>query len=75
MEGHFDDYPLWIARYNNYAEPAINGKNQWSFWQYGNRGRIEGIEGDVDFNVFKGNTLELDNLIAQPPAVSFIETK
>ena len=67
LEGHFDDYPLWIARYNNYAEPAINGTNHWSFWQYGNRGKIEGIEGDVDFNVFKGNTLELDNLTIQPP--------
>ena len=69
LEGHFDDYPLWIARYNNYQEPNINGSNEWLFWQYGNKGKIDGIEGDVDFNVFRGNTLELDNMTSQPPTV------
>ena len=69
LEGHFDEYPLWIARYNNYQEPEINGSNEWSFWQYGNKGRIDGIDGDVDFNVFKGSALELDNFTAQPPTV------
>ena len=69
LEGYFDDHPLWIARYNNYAEPAINGINSWTFWQYGNQGRIDGIDGDVDFNVFRGNSNELDNLTAKPSAV------
>jgi len=69
LEGYFDEYPLWIARYNNYLEPEINGTNKWSFWQYGNRGRIEGIEGDVDFNVFRGSALELENMTVEPPTV------
>ena len=54
----FNDYPIWIARYN-YAPPDLADQQQWHFWQYGNRGRIDGVEGDVDFNVFKGSKAEL----------------
>ena len=35
---------------------------EWKFWQYGNRGQLEGINGDVDFNVFNGTFLELEQL-------------
>ena len=51
LEGYFDDYPLWVARYNS-RTPNLVGDKIWDFWQYGNKGRIKGIEGDVDFNVF-----------------------
>jgi lysozyme len=33
--------------------------NDWHFWQHSDRGRVNGIRGTVDFNVFKG---ELDDL-------------
>jgi len=60
--GNFDQYPIWIANYT-YREPTLDFGDSWTFWQYGNRGRIKGIEGDVDFNVFNGSLLDLDNLI------------
>ncbi len=60
----FDDYPIWIARYNNEV-PVLSKSNAWAFWQYGNRGQIEGIVGDVDFNVFSGSIAELDALCIQ----------
>ncbi|MFK7807678.1 MAG: glycoside hydrolase family 25 protein [Saprospiraceae bacterium] len=62
----FQDYPIWIARYN-YAEPGLSNHDQWQFWQYGNRGRIPGVNGDVDFNVFHGTLEELSKLGVQPP--------
>jgi lysozyme len=31
---------------------------EWAFWQYANRGRLYGIEGFVDFNVFSGSPEE-----------------
>jgi len=61
LAGHFDDYPLWIARYSE-EEPVLACGRDWQFWQYGNRGKLPGIDGYVDFNVFFGDWLELDSL-------------
>jgi lysozyme len=61
LAGHFPDYPIWIARYSSWRSPNLSAGNQWSFWQYGNKGRLQGINGDVDFNVFRGDLAELDN--------------
>lgn len=65
LVGYFDDYPMWIARYNDHAEPKLAAGKNWDFWQYGNRGRIKGIAGDVDFNVFQGNIFELEAMTVQ----------
>lgn len=56
------DYPLWLAQYpNNYGEgsqPFLpRGWFKWMFWQYSEKGRINGINANVDLNVFNG-TLE-----------------
>ena len=61
LADHFRDIPLWVARYNH-KEPYLAGKD-WHFWQYGNRGRLEGIEGFVDFNVFKGSMADLEEFM------------
>ena len=53
LAGHFDDYPLWIARYGTTA-PSVSTAATVSIWQYGSRGRVAGIDGDVDLNVFTG---------------------
>ena len=60
LVGNFDQYPIWIARYNK--ENPVLANKQWKFWQYGNRGRIEGINGNVDLNVFHGSFEELEQL-------------
>ena len=43
------DYEVWIARYNEF-KPDMH----LSFWQLGYDGRLSGIRGDVDINVFNG---------------------
>ncbi|MDX1666387.1 MAG: GH25 family lysozyme [Saprospiraceae bacterium] len=67
--GHFDDHPLWIARYNQ-IEPHLKDDREWKFWQYGNRGRIPGINGWVDFNVFRGAKEDLGDLCKSPEAIT-----
>jgi lysozyme len=62
LAGHFDDYPLWIARYNNYQQPRLADGRDWQFWQRRDTGKIAGIEGDVDLNVFQGNHQDLEAL-------------
>lgn len=67
------EYPVWIARYNVYFEPMLTNELDWHFWQYGNRGRLDGITGDVDFNVFRGSLEELDALCYSPQTFSSIQ--
>ncbi len=61
IDGNFREYPIWIARYNT-NQPYLGNEQEWDFWQYGNRGELKGIDGFVDFNVFKGSLLELESL-------------
>ena len=68
LAGHFDDYPLWIARYNS-REPSLACGRDWQFWQYGNRGTIAGVEGFVDFNVFNGSLADLETLCVASPLI------
>ena len=68
LAGHFNDYPIWIARYSP-REPRLACGRDWQFWQYGNQGRLSGIEGDVDFNVFNGSLTELERLCLFPPII------
>lgn len=69
LAGHFTDYPLWMARYNDSRQPKLADGGKWNFWQYGNRGRLKGIYGDVDLNVFYGSLNQLEDLCLSPPVV------
>jgi len=61
IAGRFEDYPIWIARYNDKA-PELGNNRQWNFWQYANSGKIEGIRQEVDFNAFNGTYQQLESL-------------
>lgn len=65
---NLDGYPVWVARYTSIWNPEIAQGHTWSFWQYGNRGRLQGIDGDVDFNVFNGSAADLKSLAINRPA-------
>lgn len=54
LKGYFEEYPLWIR--NVITKPQID--SEWTFWQYTNRGRLKGYEGEevyIDLNVFYGD--------------------
>lgn len=55
----FDDYPYWIAHY--YVE-KVEYKGKWNFWQHTDAGRLDGIRGYVDLNIFNGSFYELKRL-------------
>ena len=57
----FSEYKLWIANYSNVKNPLANKK--WSFWQYSEKGRVGGIKGPVDLNVYKGNKQQLKEML------------
>jgi lysozyme len=61
LAGAFDDYPLWVAHYLVQDKPRI--KRNWLFWQHNERGRVNGIDAYVDFNVFNGDSADFKRLL------------
>ena len=55
----FDDYPYWIAHY--YVD-KVQYKGKWKFWQHTDAGRLPGIKGYVDFNIYNGSYYDLRKL-------------
>ena len=58
----FDAYPYWIAHY--YVE-KLAYKGRWTFWQHTDCGKVAGIKGFVDCNIFNGTFQELQELLLQ----------
>ena len=63
--GNFEKYPLWIAKYGS-IKPQLVNESKFKIWQYGNKGKLEGIEGFVDMNVFLGTQEEFDTMCIKP---------
>jgi lysozyme len=53
LKGEFEDYPFWIRSVA--AEPQERYTDRrWTFWQWTTTGKVPGIIGPVDRNVFNG---------------------
>ena len=52
----FDRYPYWIAHY--YVD-KLKYQGNWAFWQHTDRGAIDGIEGEIDVDLFNGTYSDL----------------
>ncbi len=70
LAGQFDDYPLWLARYDD-REPVTVCGRPYQFWQYTNRSQQPGVVGKVDRNVFLGTEAQLASLCLPLPASHF----
>lgn len=55
----FEDYPYWIAHY--YVD-KVQYKGKWKFWQHTDVGKLPGIKGYVDFNIYNGSYYEIKQL-------------
>ncbi len=66
----FADHPLWVAHYTSGPNPLVpSAWSKWTFWQFSQQGKVAGIAGNVDLDVFNGSAYDLDNFcgIASPP--------
>lgn len=62
IDGYYEDCPLWIR--SILTAPEIN--REWTFWQYTNRERLEGYNGNepyIDMNVFCGDEQMMKNML------------
>ncbi|NLN97753.1 MAG: glycoside hydrolase family 25 [Eubacteriaceae bacterium] len=56
LKNDFKDSRIWIADYNS-QEPGLSGGHKWVFWQYTDRGLLNGYEGSerfIDMNAYNG---------------------
>lgn len=52
----YEDYDIWIR--DVVSQPSLSDGREWTFWQYTNRERLEGYQGEerfIDMNVFRGS--------------------
>ena len=66
----FDDYPYWIAHY--YVD-KVQYKGKWKFWQHTDAGKLPGIKGYVDFNIYNGSFYDLRKLCIGSREESFFD--
>jgi len=59
LEKEFKDYPLWIANYNFWIEEP---KDHWNFWQFSEKGSVQGIKGYVDLNLYQHSIEDLEKI-------------
>jgi lysozyme len=60
----FGDHPLWLAEYTNAPAPRLpGGWTTWTFWQYSQSGRVDGVNGAVDLDRFNGDEAALRALL------------
>ena len=58
----FNQYPYWIAHY--YIDKLVY-KGKWVMWQHTDCGKVDGIKGFVDCNIFNGTAQELQAFTIQ----------
>lgn len=64
LEGEFKDYAFWLRSVA--AEPHERYRDRpWLFWQYTATGRVPGIKGHVDRNVFNGSVKDWERWLAR----------
>jgi lysozyme len=59
LKEEFEGYTFWVANYNFFEE---NIKDDWLFWQFTEKAVINGINHNVDLNIYNGTPKMLEYL-------------
>lgn len=59
---NFRGFPLWICSFKQENDMA----GDWTYWQYDHKGKVPGIRGEVDLNVFSGTAEEWEAQFGKP---------
>ena len=59
LKKEFEGYDLWIANYSFFEEQI---RKEWLFWQFTDKAILEGIETNVDVDIYNGSFDELKSL-------------
>lgn len=59
LKEEFEGYNLWIANYSFFEDEI---RKEWLFWQFTDKGTVQGIDGTVDVNIYNGTLPALQQL-------------
>ena len=68
LVGEFPDNHYWFR--GVYRKPKTDHGQEWTFWQHSNRGRMDGVDGFIDLNVYKGSEEEFSGLLKSSVVLS-----
>jgi len=54
----FGSHPVWVR--DIFRSPRLESGRDWRLWQFANRGRLAGVPGFVDLNVFNGSIADFE---------------
>jgi lysozyme len=60
VKADYSAHALWLAHYTRNCPTVPAPWSKWTFWQYTDNGRVPGIEGAVDLDVFAGTMADLE---------------
>lgn len=64
----FVRHPLWLASYGVSRPVLVGGWRSYTFWQFTESGRLDGISGSTDLSIFNGNLAKLKAMTVLPAA-------
>lgn len=62
LAGGYEEYDIWIR--SVFISPKLPDSREWRFWQYSDRGSLQGYSGEerfIDLNVFNGSREEFES--------------
>lgn len=60
LKDDFEDYPFWIANYTAFYKDI---DHEWAIWQLSENGKVPGIKGCVDINIYNGTSVQMKELL------------
>jgi lysozyme len=66
----FAPFKLWVANYGADCPYMPSTWTKWAFWQYSESGKVSGVSGPVDLNVWNGTLASLSALAGGPAPAS-----
>ncbi len=60
-DSSLSEYPLWVAEYDTDTPSNIGAWSEWIGFQYSDTGSVNGIDGNVDLDLFKSAFLDNDD--------------
>ena len=60
LKDDFENYPFWIANYTAFYKDI---DDEWSIWQFSENGKVHGIKGPVDINIYNGTSVEMKEIL------------
>jgi len=71
----FVRHPLWLASYGVSTPVLVGGWSSYTFWQFTESGRMDGLSGSTDLSIFNGSAATLEAMTVLPAEARAAEAR